>query len=75
MKKIYIATVTLSCSETDSLGRQTETQPVHIVPVWAHEEDDARCQIEQHYADDCHGSPGNWMRVTEIKLQGAIGTP
>ncbi len=75
MKKIYIATVTLSCSETNSSGKQTETQPVHIVPVWAHEEDEARSEIEQHFSDDGCGAPGNWVRVTDIKLQGAIGTP
>lgn len=75
MKNLYLATVTLSCSETNSFGKQKETAPVSHVPVWAHDEKDAREQIELYYNDDFYGSPGNWVRVKNIELNLAIGNP
>ena len=74
MKNIYIATVTLNVSETDSFGGQTTTDPVHVLPVWADDDDEASTLIERHFARD-NGAPGNWVRITDIVLQPALGDP
>lgn len=73
-KNIYIATVTLSVSETNSFGDQKTSEPVEVVPVWAHDIEEAEALIRENYEEDC-GSPGNWTRVTDIVLKSAIGTP
>lgn len=74
MKTLYIATVQLSVSETDSFGGQKQYDRTETVPVWGSDESDAKTLIERHFAPPAK-SPGNWVRITDIVLAEALGQP
>lgn len=74
MKNIYIAKVTCSISSTNSFGEQKLSEDVEVVPVWASDLEEAEDLVKAHYNEDDR-DPGNWVRVTDILLKSALGTP